>query len=60
MTKNKTELETMQLLPNSSENSYGWVIWMKARTANDLEFNKYVYLNIWRQWLPEEYLRTIF
>lgn len=60
MTKNKTGLETMQPVPNSSENSYGWAILMKGFTASDLEFNKYVYWNMWRQWLPEEYLRTIF
>jgi len=40
MTKNKTELETLQHVPNFSENIYDWLVLMKAFTTRDLEFNK--------------------
>lgn len=40
MTKNKTELETLQHVPNFSENIYDWLILMKVCIARDLDFNK--------------------
>lgn len=49
MTKNKTVLETIQPVSNSSENSYNGVTLMKACTAKDIEFNISTYLNTWRQ-----------